>query len=113
MAVHPEVINDGAVGSAWFISVYIPFIAAAFLLIFFFLNRHNLARIKICLNVVGVVVILLSLMIAKEANYYSKYDFAVLELIYAGAYLIAGILFIITSVKISRSASSETSSNSE
>ena len=108
MAIHPEVINDGAVDSAWFISVYIPLIAAAFLFVFFILNRHDLTRIKIYLNVAGVLVVLLSLIIAKQANYYAKYDFAVLELIYAGAYLIAGILFIITSIKISRTASPET-----
>ena len=108
MAVHPEVIKDGAVDSAWFISVIIPLVVAAFLLIFFILNRHNLARIKAYLIVVEVAVILLSLMIAKQANYYSEYDFALLELIYAGIYLIAGILLIIVSVKIKRSASSET-----
>jgi hypothetical protein len=111
MAVHPEVIEDGAVDSAWYISVIIPLIAAAFLLVLFILNRHNLARIKTHLIVAEVVVILLSLMIAKQAGYYLETyrfsDMATPEFICAGAYMIAGILLIIASFKIKRSTSSE------
>lgn len=111
MAVHPEVIEDGAVDSAWYISVIIPLIAAAFILVLFILNRYNLARIKTHLIVAEVVVILLSLMIAKQAGYYLETyrfsDMATPEFICAGAYMIAGILLIIASFKIKRSTSSE------
>ena len=107
MEMHPEVIEDGAADSAWFMSVIIPLIIAAFLLASFIPNRHNLVRIRWIL-ILGVALIIIgSLAIAKEANYYSEYDFAIPELICAGAYLIAGILLIIVSVKIKRSTSSE------
>ena len=109
MEMHPESIDS--VPSAWFFCVIIPLIVAAFLLASFILNRHNLKRIKAYLIVAEVVVILLSLMIAKEAGYYLEtyrfYDMAIPEFICAGAYLIAGILLIIASVKIKRSTSSE------
>jgi hypothetical protein len=102
MAMHPEVIEDGAYASSLFFSVIIPLIVAAFLLASFIPNRHNLKRIKAFLIVAEVVVIILSMMISKQANYYSEYDFAIPEFICAGAYLIAGILLIIVSVKIKR-----------
>ena len=109
MAMHPESI--GSVPSAWFFSVIIPMIVAAFLLTSFIPNRHNLARIKGVLICAGVVVIILSLMIAKQAGWYLGqyrfYDFTIPEFICAGAFLIAGILLIVVSVKIKRSASSE------
>jgi Na+/H+-translocating membrane pyrophosphatase len=102
MATHPEVIEDGAYTSALFLSVIIPLIVAAFLLASFIPNQHNLKRIRRSLIVAEVVVILLSMMIAKGANYYSEYDFATLDFICSGVYLIAGILLIIVSVKIKR-----------
>ena len=109
MAMHPESIDS--VPSAWFFSVIIPMIVAAFLLTSFIPNRHNLARIKGVLICAGVVVIILSLMIAKQAGWYLEqykfYDFTIPEFICAGVYLIVGILLIIESVKIKRSASSE------
>ena len=109
MAMHPESINS--VASAWFFCVIIPLIVAAFLLASFVPNRHNLARIKGVLICAGVVVIILSLMIAKQAGWYLEqyrfYDFTIPEFICAGVYLIAGILLIIVSVKIKRSTSSE------
>jgi hypothetical protein len=109
MAMHPESIDS--VPSAWFFSVIIPMIVAAFLLTSFIPNRHNLARIKGVLICAGVVVIILSLMIAKQAGWYLEqykfYDFTIPEFICAGVYLIVGILLIIASVKIKRSASSE------
>ena len=109
MAMHPESINS--VASAWFFCVIIPLIVAAFLLASFVPNRHNLKRIKGVLICAGVVVIILSLMIAKQAGWYLEqyrfYDFTIPEFICAGAYLIAGILLIIASVKIKRSTSSE------
>ncbi len=109
MAMHPESINS--VASAWFFCVIIPLIVAAFLLASFVPNRHNLAGIKGVLICAGVVVIILGLMIAKQAAWYLEqyklYDFPIPEFICAGAYLIAGILLIIVSVKIKRSTSSE------
>jgi uncharacterized protein YacL len=109
MAMHQESINS--VASAWFFCVIIPLIVAAFLLASFVPNRHNLARIKGVLICAGVVVIILSLMIAKQAGWYLEqyrfYDFTIPEFICAGAYLVAGILLIIVSVKIKRSTSSE------
>jgi len=111
MARHPEVVGDGAVGSAWFLSVIIQLIVAAFLLASLIPNWHNLKRIKSYLIVAGVAVIILSLMISKEAGYYLGryrfYDMAIPKFICAGAYLIAGILLIIASVKIKQSTSSE------
>ena len=111
MAMHPEVIEDGAYASSLFFSVIIPLIVAAFLLASFIPNRHNLKRIKAFLIVAEVVVIILSLMIAKQAGYYLESygfrDMAIPEFICAGAYLIAGILLIIASVKIKRSKSLE------
>jgi hypothetical protein len=110
MGMHPESIDS--VPSAWFFSVIIPLIVAAFLLASFIPNRHNLKRIKAVLICAGVVVIVLSLMIAKQAGWYLEqykfYDFTIPEFICVGAYLIAGILLIIVSVKIKRSTSSET-----
>ena len=104
MAMHPESIDS--VPSAWFFSVIIPLIVAAFLLTSFIPNRHNLARIKGILICAGVVAIILSLMIAKQAGWYLEqyrfYDFTTPEFICAGAYLISGILLIIASVKIKR-----------
>ncbi len=109
MAMHPESINS--VASAWFFCVIIPLIVAAFLLASFVPNRHNLKRIKGVLICAGVVVIILSLMIAKQAGWYLEqyrfYDFTIPEFMCAGAYLIAGILLITVSVKIKRSTSSE------
>ena len=109
MEMHPESIDS--VPSAWFFCVIIPLIVAAFLLASFIPNRHNLKRIKAVLIVAEVVVILLSLMIAKQAGWYLEqyrfYDFTIPEFICAGVYLIAGILLIIVSVKIKRSTSSE------
>ena len=109
MAMHPESINS--VASAWFFCVIIPLIVAAFLLASFVPNRHNLARIKGVLICAGVVVIILSLMIAKQAGWYLEqyrfYDYTIPEFICAGVYLIAGILLIIVSVKIKRLTSSE------
>jgi len=109
MAMHPESIES--VPSAWYFCVIIPMIAAAFLLAFFIQNRHNLERIKGVLIVAEVVVIILSLAIAKQAGWYLEqyrfYDFTIPEFICAGAFLIAGILFIIVSVKIKRSTPSE------
>jgi hypothetical protein len=109
MAMHPESI--GSVPSAWFFSVIIPVIVAAFLLASFIPNRHNLARIKGVLICAGVVIVILSLMIAKQAGWYLEqykfYDFTIPEFICAGVYLIVGILLIITSVMIKRSTSSE------
>ncbi len=111
MAMHPEVIEDGAVASAWFMSVIIPLIVAAFLLASFIPNRHNLVRIRWILILAYLFIILGSLAIAKEAGYYLEqykfYDFTIPEFICAGSYLIAGLLLIITSVKIKRSTSSE------
>jgi site-specific recombinase len=108
MAMHPESIDS--VPSAWFFSVIIPLIVAAFLLTSFIPNRHNLARIKGVLICAGVVVIILSLMIAKQAAWYLEqyrfYDFTIPEFICAGVYLIVGILLIIVSVKIKRLTSS-------
>lgn len=110
MAKHPEVIEEKADVSSTFF-VIIQLIVAAFLLASFIPNRHNLKRIKAVLIVAEVVVILLSLMIAKGAGWYLEqygfYDFTTLEFICAGAYLIAGVLLIIVSVKIKRSTSSE------
>jgi hypothetical protein len=81
------------------------------LLTSFIPNRHNLASIKGVLICAGVVVIILSLMIAKQAGWYLEqykfYDFTIPEFICAGAYLITGILLIIVSVKIKRLTSSE------
>ena len=109
MEMHPESIDS--VPSAWFFCVIIPLIVAAFLLASFIPNRHNLARIKGVLICAGVVVIILSLMIAKQAGWYLEqykfYDFTIPEFICTGVYLIVGILLIIASVKIKRSASSE------
>jgi hypothetical protein len=109
MAMHPKSIDS--VPSAWFFSVIIPLIVAAFLLTSFIPNRHNLARIKGVLICAGVVVIILSLMIAKQAGWYLGqyrfYDFTIPEFICAGVYLISGILLIIVSVKIKRLTSSE------
>jgi hypothetical protein len=109
MAVHPESI--GSVPSAWFFSVIIPVIVAAFLLASFIPNRHNLERIKTVLIVAEVTVIILSLVIAKQAGWYSEqyrfYDFTIPEFICAGVYLIAGILLIIVSVKIKQPKPSE------
>jgi hypothetical protein len=109
MAMHPESIDS--VPSAWFFSVIIPLIVAAFLLTSFIPNRHNLARIKGVLICAGVVVIILSLMIAKQAGWYLEqyrfYNFTIPEFICAGVYLIVGILLIIVSVKIKRLTSSE------
>jgi uncharacterized protein YacL len=109
MAMHPESIDS--VASAWFFCVIIPLIVAAFLLTSFVPNRHNLARIKGVLICAGAVVIILSLFIAKQAGWYLGqyrfYDFTIPEFICAGAYLIAGILLIIVSVKIKGSTSSE------
>jgi hypothetical protein len=109
MAMHPESIES--VPSAWFFSVIIPLVVAAFLLTSFIPNRHNLASIKGVLICAGVVVIILSLMIAKQAGWYLEqykfYDFTIPEFICAGAYLITGILLIIVSVKIKRLTSSE------
>ena len=108
MAMHPESIDS--VPSAWFFSVIIPLIVVAFLLTSFIPNRHNLARIKGVLICAGVVVIILSLMIAKQAGWYLGqyrfYDFTIPEFICAGVYLIVGILLIIVSVKIKRLTSS-------
>jgi hypothetical protein len=110
MAKHPEVIEEKADVSSTFF-VIIQLIVAAFLLASFIPNRHNLKRIKAVLIVAEVVVILLSLMIAKGAGWYLEqygfYDFTTLEFICAGAYLIAGVLLIIVSVKIKRLTSSE------
>lgn len=101
MAVHPESIES--VPSAWFFCVIIPLIVAAFLLASFIQNRHNLERIKGVLICAGVVVIILSLMIAKQAGWYLEqykfYDFTIPEFICAGVYLIVGILLIVVSVK--------------
>ncbi len=112
MAMHPEVIEDGAVASAWFMSVIIPLIVAVLLLASFIPNQHNLERIRLILILAFLFIIIGSLAIAKEASYYLEqyrfYDFTTLEFICAGAYLIAGILLIIVSVKIKRSTSSET-----
>lgn len=111
MAVHPELTKDGSVDSAWTISVYIPLILAVFLLLLIILNRHHLARIKPYLIGVEILVIFLSMIIAKAAGYsldrYRFSDSAIPEFICAGAYLIAGILFIIVSIKIKRSPSSK------
>ena len=110
MAMHPEVIEVGAYSSSLFFSVIIPLIVAAFLLASFIPNRHNLKRIKGVLICAGVVVIILSLAISKGAGYYLESygfrDMAIPEFICAGAYLIAGILLIIVSVKIKRLTSS-------
>lgn len=110
MAMHPESINS--VASAWFFCVIIPLIVAAFLLASFVPNRHNLARIKGVLILGEVLIIIGSLAIAKQAGWYLEqyrfYDFTIPEFICAGAYLIAGILLIIVSVKIKRSTSSGT-----
>ena len=104
MAMHPESI--GSVPSAWFFSVIIPVIVAAFLLTSFIPNRHNLARIKGVLICAGVVIIILSLVIAKQAGWYLGqyrfYDFTIPEFICAGVYLIVGILLIVVSAKIKR-----------
>jgi uncharacterized membrane protein YkgB len=109
MEMHPESIDS--VPSAWFFSVIIPVIAVAFLLTSFIPNRHNLARIKGVLICAGVVIIILSLAIAKQASWYLEqyrfYDFSIPEFICAGVCLIAGILFIIASVKTKRSTPSE------
>ncbi len=109
MEMHPESIES--VPSAWFFCVIIPLIVAAFLLASFIQNRHNLERIKGVLICAGVVVIILSLMIAKQAGWYLEqykfYDFTIPEFICAGVYLIVGILLIVLSVKIKRSTSSE------
>jgi hypothetical protein len=111
MAMHPEIIKDGGVESAWFFSVILPLIAAAVLLVIFTLNRQNLLRIKEYLIVSEVALIILSMIIAKAAGYdlerYRFVDVAIPEFVNAGAYLIAGILLIIVSVKIRRSTSSE------
>ena len=111
MAMHPEVIEDGAVASAWFMSFIIPLIIAALLLASFIPNRHNLARIRWILILGEVLIIIGSLAIAKQAGYYSEqykfYDFTTPQFICAGSYLISGILLIIASVKIRRSTSSE------
>ncbi|MGD8539879.1 MAG: hypothetical protein PVI66_14275 [Candidatus Aminicenantes bacterium] len=111
MAMHPEVIEDGAVASAWFMSFIIPLIIAALLLASFIPNRHNLARIRWILILGEVLIIIGSLAIAKQAGYYSEqykfYDFTIPEFICAGSYLISGILLIITSVKIKRLTSSK------
>ena len=109
MEMHPESIDS--VPSAWFFCVIIPLIVAAFLLACFIQNRHNLERIGCVLILGEVLIILLSLAIAKQAGWYLEsygfYDMAIPEFICAGAYLIAGILLIIASVKIKRSTSSE------
>lgn len=109
MAMHPEVIEDGAVASAWFMSFIIPLIVAALLLASFIPNRHNLARIRWILILGEVLIIIGSLAIAKEAGYYLEqykfYDFTIPQFICAGSYLISGIMLIITSVKIKRSTS--------
>ena len=109
MKMHPESIDS--VPSAWFFCVIIPLIVAAFLLASFIQNRHNLERIGCVLILGEVSIILLSLAIAKQAGWYLEqykfYDFTIPEFICAGAYLIAGILLIIASVKIKRSTSSE------
>jgi len=109
MAMHPESIDS--VPSAWFFSFIIPLIVASFLLASFVPSRHNLKRIKAVLIVAEVVIIILSLMIAKQAGWYLGqyrfYDFTIPEFICAGVYLIAGILLIIVSVKIKRPTPSE------
>jgi hypothetical protein len=109
MEMHPESIDS--VPSAWFFCVIIPLIVAAFLLACFIQNRHNLERIGCVLILGEVLIILLSLAIAKQAGWYLEsygfYDMVIPEFICAGAYLIAGILLIIASVKIKRSTSSE------
>lgn len=111
MAMHPEVIEDGAVASSRYFSFIIPLIVAGFLLASFFLTRQNLKRIKAILIVAEVVVIILSLMISKQAGYYLEsygfQDMAIPEFLCAGAFLIAGILLIVVSVKINRPTSSE------
>ena len=109
MEMHPESIDS--VPSAWFFCVIIPLIVAAFLLASFIPNRHNLKRIKAILILAEVLIILFSLMIAKQAGWYLGqyrfYDFTIPEFICAGVFLIVGILLIIVSVKIKRSTSSE------
>jgi uncharacterized membrane protein len=111
MAMHPEVIEDGAVASSWFMSVIIPLIIAALLLASFIPNRHNLVGIRWSLIFGYLFIIIGSLAIAKQAGYYLEqykfYDFTIPEFICAGSYLISGILLIITSVKIKRLTSSE------
>ena len=108
MEMQPESI--GSVPSAWFFCFIIPMIVAAFLLASFIPNRHNLKRIKAILVLAEALIILLSLMIAKQAGWYLEqyrfYDFTIPEFICAGAYLIVGILLIIVSVKIKRLTSS-------
>ena len=95
----------------WYFSFIIPLIVAVFLLASFIPTRHNLKRIKVVLIVAEVVIIILSLMISKQAGYYLEsygfHDMAIPEFICAGAFLIAGILLIAVSVKIKRSTSSE------
>lgn len=107
MEMHPESIDS--VPSAWFFCAIIPLIVAAFLLACFIQNRHNLERIGCVLILGEVLIILLSLAIAKQAGWYLEqyrfYDFTTPEFICAGVYLIAGILLIIASVKIKRSTS--------
>jgi uncharacterized membrane protein len=109
MEMHPEVIEDGSVASSWFFSFIIPLIVAGFLLASFVPTRHNLKRIKAVLIVAAVVAIILSLMISKQAGYYLEsygfHDIVIPEFICAGAFLIAGILFIVVTVKIKRSTS--------
>ena len=111
MEMHPEVIEDGAVASSWFFSFIIPLIVAGFLLASFIPTRHNLKRIKAVLIVAEVLVIILSLMISKQAGYYLDsygfHDMAIPEFICAGAFLIAGILLVIVSAKINRPTLSE------
>ena len=109
MAMHTESIDS--VPSAWFFSFIIPLIVAGFLLASFMPHRHNLERIQTVLIVAEVTVIILSAVIAKQAGWYLEqnrfYDFTIPEFICAGAFLIAGILLIIVSVKIKRPTSSE------
>jgi hypothetical protein len=110
MAMHPEVIEDGAVISSWFF-VIIQLIVAAVLMAFIIPNWDDIWRIKGVLIFAGVVVIILGLMISAQAHHYLTfhgfYDVAILRFICAGANLIAGILLIIALVKIKRSTSSE------
>ena len=109
MATHPESIDS--VPSAWFFSVIIPLIVAAFLLTSFIPNRHNLKRITVSLIIAGIVVILLGLILIQGVDWYlgryGFYDVAILLSIFIVTNLIAGILLIIASVKIKRSTSSE------
>jgi hypothetical protein len=106
MAVHPEILAQGAVRTRW-IFFLIQLLAAASLFAFFLRNRKGGWKDKPLLVVAGILVLLTSYEWLEGGSfYYDRFpNIGILNFLCAGANLIAGFLLIGVRIELTRKPS--------